>query len=109
MVDEERKLDYIPVDLCVRGMLVAAYKVCNEHPTTKSLPIYNATSIKKPSFRNMNDQKIHVKHPSRNAIMYVSVTHTSCWFLAWTIKIFEQIIPALVLDGLLRWKGRKPK
>ncbi|XP_070507994.1 fatty acyl-CoA reductase 2-like isoform X2 [Chironomus tepperi] len=109
MVDGFRKLDYISVDLCVKGMIVAAWKTWKEHQTTAEIPIYNATSSKKPSFYSMSWQKMHQVYPSNNSIMYMDMTHTKCIFLFWLIKIVEQIIPALIYDGLLRLTGKKPK
>jgi len=109
MVDGFRKLDYVPVDLCVRGMIVAAWKTWKERQVTKEIPIYNATSTKRPSFYSMSWQKLHNVYPSKNSIMYVDVTHTSYVFLFWMIKIVEQLIPAVIYDGLLRLGGRKPK
>lgn len=109
MVDKRRKLDYVPVDICVKGSIVAAWKTWKERKTTKMIPIYNSTSIKNPSFVSINDQQIHIKYPSMNTIMYIEVTHVNCSFIAWTIKIVEQIIPALILDGILRMNGKKPK
>lgn len=106
-VDESIRLDYVPVDLCVKGMIVAAWTTWKDE--VEAIPIYNASSIKNTSLVSFRDSDVIKKCPPLMAIMYQSVTITKCKFYAWIVRILESLIPAMIIDGLLMMLGKKPK
>jgi hypothetical protein len=48
-------------------------------------------------------------HPSMQCVGIPSMTFTKCVFYAWLLRIFRNLIPALILDALLLVSGNKPK
>ncbi|KAG5667724.1 hypothetical protein PVAND_015695 [Polypedilum vanderplanki] len=100
-------LDFIPVDICVKGMLIAAWKTWKDKNSL--MPIYNASNVKKASIISISKYKILKDFPPKNAIMYHDHHHTQCRFIGWIIRIIDQIIPALIIDGLLKISGKKTK
>lgn len=102
------EMNMIPVDICVKGMIVAAQNVWTETHTTT--PVYNAASIKLVTYDSLVENDGFVRdNPSMQAIGGVSVKFTTCVYYAWMLRIFRNIIPAIILDGLLCIAGKKPK
>lgn len=106
-VDENIRLDYVPVDLTVKGMIVAAWTTWKDE--IDEIPIYNASSIKNTSLVSFRNSDVIQKSPPLMAIMYQSVSITKCTFYAWIVRILESLIPAMIIDGLLMMLGRKPQ
>lgn len=106
-IQADIKLDYVPVDLCVKGMIVSSWRVFKEK--TQEIPIFNASSIKTPSLGMLQNSPEPVKYPPLMAFMYCSNTFTTCFYYAWIIRILENLIPSMILDRLLVLKGEKPK
>lgn len=109
-------IDVVPVDICVKGMIITAWK----HGKTKNssltsrfsdIPIYNASSIKSCTYYSMavTIDEILAKHPSNYIFGIPDVTFTRCIAYAWLIRLFRQIIPALIIDALLRISGNKAR
>lgn len=107
LVSRERKLDYIPVDILIKGMIIAGWKDWKEK--CEKIPIYNGAGIKKPSFDLMSYAEAHDVLPPINAVMYSGIKFAKCPAYAWIIRIIEMIIPALIIDRLLVFNGERPK
>lgn len=109
-LDGRNKMDVVPVDLCVKGMIIASWKVWKDN-AVDDIPIYNAASIKHVSYNSMclDMRKMTREIISVNMFGIPSVTFTTCFWYAWIIRIFRNIIPALMVDGILKLTGNKPK
>jgi fatty acyl-CoA reductase len=107
LTSPDRKLDYVPVDILIKAMIIAGWKDWKEK--TENLQIYNAAGVLSPSFGAMSMAKCEEIVPPINAIMYHGPKFTSCKYYAWIVRVVEMIIPAIIIDGLLVWSGEKAK
>lgn len=107
------ELDIIPVDICVKGMIIAAWKQWRDQQNllASEMPIYNATSVKVCSYNSMMMSLTDSteKYPPIKLFGIPSMTMTKCVFYAWIIRIFRCILPALIVDGFLKLTGNKPQ
>lgn len=108
-VDRYAFLDYIPVDFCVKGMIISACKTWREINYVQEIPIYNAAAIIKSSFVSFHHSDVLQKNPPLMAVMYQSAVFTKCKFFAWIVRIVENLIPALIIDCILSIGGKKKK
>lgn len=106
-MNQDNILDYVPVDICVKGMIVAGFKDFKEK--SENIPIYNGSSIKLVSLRALKDCKSIHENPPLQAISYLGITFTKCKFIFWVIKILECLIPAMILDVAAKVVGEKPR
>lgn len=107
-------LDVVPVDICVKGMIVSAFKTwkdVNALESTNEIPVINAASIKLITYDSLTFEidRLTQKHPSINSFGLPSVTFTMCPFYASLIRGFRQILPAVIVDGILKLTGNKAK
>lgn len=105
-------LNMIPIDICVKGLIVASFKVWKERAKlqTSEVPVFNAASVKFVSYTSMEVcYEVAQKNPSMKMLGIPRVTFTGCWYYAWLVRIFRNLLPALIIDGLLRLSGNKPK
>jgi alcohol-forming fatty acyl-CoA reductase len=107
-VKGERRLDYCTVDICIKGMIVASWKTWKEQDKTVEIPIYNAAKAVRPSFHSTAFINFS-EYPPLKAISYIGTSMSTCPFRVWQIRIILDLIPALVLDLLLKLSGKKPK
>lgn len=106
-IDENIIYDYIPVDLCIKSLIVAGFKDYTEK--SQMLPIYNSSSVKQASMTSLNHAQLVHDTPPVKAVMHFGMTFTKCAFVFWMIKIIEGLIPALIMDGIAKLVGIKPK
>lgn len=100
----------IPVDICIKGMIVAAYKVSKNKIEISDIPVYNAASIKCLTLRSLNMDADYIsEYPSLKAVGTQYVHITECTAYAWILRIFLNLIPALLIDGFLRLTNNKPR
>lgn len=109
-------MNVVPVDLCVKGLLIAAWKYWKDQQNQSTgviseIPVYNSASIKIISYDSMKYGMMDYveNNPSVNLIGLPSVTFTTCVYYAWIIRIFRNLIPALFLDVVLLIARQKPK
>lgn len=110
----DHNLDVVPVDICVKGMIVAAFTTWKEKLSqghAAEMHVINASSIKFITYNSllMELKGLTERHSSINCFGVPDLTYTFCPFKLWTIRIFRQIIPALIVDGILKLTGNKPK
>lgn len=107
--DADAKLNFVPVDLCVNGMILAAIDA-HMHRQHDEVPIYNAASIKCISngAYNENTAIVH-KYPSKSIVSLPGSVLTTNVPLAWILRIIFNIIPALFFDLFLRIGGKNPR
>jgi alcohol-forming fatty acyl-CoA reductase len=108
--DGNSALDVIPVDICVKGLIVSPFSYWKKEQKDK-IPIFNAASIKVLTYNSMAmDISLLARLvPSVNMFGLPHITYTTCVYYAWLIRIFRNILPALILDGILKITGNKPK
>jgi alcohol-forming fatty acyl-CoA reductase len=105
-------LDAVPVDVCVKGMIVAPFSTWKKlQIEPNDVPIINAASTKciKYYTMTMDLTRMAKETPSSNRFGVPSVVFTSCFVYAWIIRILRHIMPALIVDGILVLSGKKPK
>lgn len=112
----KQTMNVVPVDLCVKGLLIAAWKYWKDQQNQSTgviseIPVYNSASIKIISYDSMKYGMMDYveNNPSVNLIGLPSVTFTTCVYYAWIIRIFRNLIPALFLDVVLLIARQKPK
>lgn len=100
----------IPVDICIKGMIIAAFKVWKDREEIQDIPVYNAASIKRITYASILEKADFVmQHPSQKAVSTPIVIFTECTVYAWILRIFLNILPALIVDGFLCLTKNKPK
>lgn len=108
-------LDIVPVDICVKGMIVSAWKQWSQRDPSSlqfsEIAVYNAASVKNCTYDAMTmDLSAMIKtNPSVYLFGIPNITFTKCITYAWIIRIFRNLIPALIVDGLLRMTRNKPR
>lgn len=104
------EMNAVPLDVCVKGMIVASYNVWKDKKQSEEIAVYNAASVKCLTYESMMGIKpLVLKNPSMKSIGIPYVTFTKCVYYAWILRIFRNLIPAIIMDGLLCITGNKPK
>lgn len=106
------EMNTIPIDICVKGMIIAAHETYQEtfRNERKEISVYNAASVKSVRFSSITEvRETAINHPSKSIIGIPHVTFTTCSAYAWILRIFRMLIPAIIIDGLLCISGNKPK
>lgn len=110
------KLDGVPVDVCVKGMIVAAFKQWSDNQGAmetqlNTIPVYNAASMINVSYDSMSMDIVSLTlgSPSLYRFGIPDVTYTKCVIYGWAIRIFRNIIPAVIVDCLLKLSGNQPR
>lgn len=111
-VDGSNKMDVVPVDICAKSMIIAVWKKAVEQRSaleSSDIPVYNATSIKILSYTSfVFDLSQMLKEiPSVHMFGLPGFTFSTCTLYCWLIRLFRNIIPALIVDGILRLVGNK--
>lgn len=102
--------DYIPVDIVVNSIIVAAYNI--DRSSDKGLQVYHCTSSTCQPFKweyvenNINNY-LH-KYPLRSAVWYPYLKFLPSLFLFKISAIFVHFIPAYILDAITRLCGGRP-
>uniref|UniRef100_A0AAG5CS63 Fatty acyl-CoA reductase n=1 Tax=Anopheles atroparvus TaxID=41427 RepID=A0AAG5CS63_ANOAO len=102
--------DYIPVDAVVNQTLVLAWHMATNR--TQEVKVFHCTSSTSNPFkwRSVTDQIdgcLH-KYPLKSAIWYPRLKFMNSLLLYKVASIFVHILPALVLDTVLRLTGGRP-
>lgn len=104
------ELNTINVDICIKGMIVAAYKVSIEKHAIEDIPVYNAASIKCITLRSIHMDSGYIsEYPSLKAVGVMNIFFVESAIFAWLLRIFLNIIPALIIDGVLFITRNKPR
>lgn len=102
-------LELIPVDICVKGMIIASERHKKESKLSNAIPVYNAAAT-----RTLSVQKIEEVTPLLENYFFDKAIGTPGMlivpnnFIACVFRFFLQILPALIIDGLLILLKRKP-
>ncbi|XP_026465070.1 fatty acyl-CoA reductase 1-like [Ctenocephalides felis] len=104
-------LDYAPVDVVIKGLLVATWNKLTKKGPQSNLPIYNCSICDKVIKTQEEVYEIGMELYSKSPfklLWYPSCTLTSSWIKFWLLFFSFNIIPGFILDSLLKITGRKP-
>ncbi|KAG5684738.1 hypothetical protein PVAND_013952 [Polypedilum vanderplanki] len=108
--DPDNIADFTPVDVCVKAMIISAWK--RAHEPKNSLPIINCCLS---NYRNATlEQIIDMGKSLMNDIPIQKMLWapggglTRCRFKNFLKVIFVQLLPALIIDQILKAFGHKP-
>lgn len=101
-------MDIVPVDLCVKGMVIASAKHQQSHD--EEIPIYNAASTVTITIQELLElsKPLLEDHLFKASIGLPSVITCNCQYYSAILKFFLQIVPALIIDLVLRAFNKKP-
>nr|XP_019555466.2 putative fatty acyl-CoA reductase CG5065 [Aedes albopictus] len=109
---ENNRINCIPVDVSIKAIIIAAWKRANSSSSQPMLPIYNSAAevYKTASYRFLVDEceELYHKTPSSQMFWAPGGLNTNCVAAFCVVFFFSQIIPAVLLDTLLKLCGRKP-
>nr|XP_018899460.1 PREDICTED: fatty acyl-CoA reductase 1-like isoform X1 [Bemisia tabaci] len=112
MADKSAVPDYMPVDVSVKAMIVAAWLTGVRKDKEKGiLPVYNSSSrYLSISTRELNDMGMEalMKYPFPKVLWYPSCVTTKNHTCFYVNHILQHLIPALLLDNLLKLTNRQP-
>uniref|UniRef100_A0A182MC43 Fatty acyl-CoA reductase n=1 Tax=Anopheles culicifacies TaxID=139723 RepID=A0A182MC43_9DIPT len=111
LINLEKHINCIPVDVSIKAIIVAAWKrATQDAPGT--LAVYNSAAEREKTIdygRMLDDGKVLFdRTPLNNMLWAPGGTATSNKFLYYIIFFFVQLVPALFVDTLLRIAGRTP-
>lgn len=104
-------MDSVPADVVARGLIITAWKTWKDQALVEPLeiPVYNAARIQLMTYGATRSLRVLHDYPPELAIMYCATVFTTCTPYSWLIRIVESIIPAIILDTILKLSGSKPK
>ncbi|XP_076178028.1 putative fatty acyl-CoA reductase CG5065 [Ptiloglossa arizonensis] len=105
--------DFLPVDVAIKGMLTATWKRGLETITKDpSVHVYNFTSydIRRLTNRELvaMGMRVNREMPLEGIIWYPRTYLTTNRFLHYVLTMLLHVLPALLLDGVLKLTGRQP-
>uniref|UniRef100_A0A0A9Y316 Fatty acyl-CoA reductase n=1 Tax=Lygus hesperus TaxID=30085 RepID=A0A0A9Y316_LYGHE len=109
-VDSTITTDYIPVDVVVNGMVVAAWNAATTRPS--ATPIFHLTSSTSNPFQwsqltSRMDELFHT-YPLKGAVWYPALKLHSTLFMFKLSALIFHWIPAYILDTVTRVSGGRP-
>jgi alcohol-forming fatty acyl-CoA reductase len=106
----ECELNCCPVDLCVKGMIISAWKKPIVDVPSSEIAVYNCASIRVITYSlAISQAKEHSPAIPFHEIMWAPGGDlTTSRVVNYLRTIFFQVVPAILVDCILRLKGRKP-
>ncbi|XP_069702744.1 putative fatty acyl-CoA reductase CG8306 [Periplaneta americana] len=109
-ISKDLVYDYIPVDIVINELMVAAWHVGSTRPQTT--PVYHCTSSTINPFRWVSvEHKLNGylhKYPLKSAVWYPTLKLLPSLLLFRISAIFVHFIPAYILDTVTRIFGGRP-
>jgi len=105
----------VPVDMCVNGILCAAWDVAEKYSRDiqSEVPIYNYCSPKENelTWGDFTDKttKYGIMHPPLKAIWYLCYTNNPSGLMHFLSMIFLHYLPAVFIDIISMCMGKKPR
>ncbi|CAH1107542.1 unnamed protein product [Psylliodes chrysocephalus] len=111
---EEKVADIVPVDMCVSGLIAAAWDVSSKKCEMSSeVSVYNYVSTPENPITWKESIELNFIHgreyPSINSIWEVCVIFTSNLYVYWFLTIFLHTLPGLIIDCFTLITGNKPR
>uniref|UniRef100_A0A182ITL8 Fatty acyl-CoA reductase n=1 Tax=Anopheles atroparvus TaxID=41427 RepID=A0A182ITL8_ANOAO len=111
MVDLNKRINCIPVDVSIKAIIVAAWKrATSDKPG--ALPVYNSAAEREKTINYgmmLYDGKVLFDRvPLSNMLWAPGGTTTSNEYMFYVIFFFCQLLPALFVDAMLRIVGKQP-
>lgn len=102
-------IEVIPVDICVKGMIIASCKHSKRNERHAAIPVYNAAAVHLIAHEMLVQvsDSLH-DHLFNKAIGLPSLIYTDCRYYAGIMIVLQQLIPAFLIDSLLILLKRKP-
>ncbi|CAG9772724.1 unnamed protein product [Ceutorhynchus assimilis] len=104
--------DYIPVDIVIRALLMATWAKSLEKNNQLSASVYNGSNnnINNITINQLIEmgRKLCWEYPLNNVLWYPSGVVTRCYPNHILRIVLSHILPALVVDGLLKLTGNRP-
>lgn len=106
----DNRCDFTPVDVCAKAMIIAAWKKAYEKDD--KIPVYNCASygISTVKIQQIVDigKSLTEVVPFEKTIFLPGGRITSNRYVNYVKLIVLQLLPALIIDLILRLKGQKP-
>ncbi|XP_011862153.1 PREDICTED: fatty acyl-CoA reductase 1-like [Vollenhovia emeryi] len=103
--------DYMPVDLVIKAMIIAAWKR-GIQPKNNIVDVYHCSSngIKSLSLRTITNVGLEITKdiPFENVIWKSQTIITNSNFIYYILLLLLHVIPAIILDGILKLIGARP-
>ncbi|XP_052862889.1 fatty acyl-CoA reductase wat-like [Anopheles cruzii] len=111
LVDLKNRINCIPVDVSIKAIIVAAWKRASIDGAG-ALPVYNSAAAPEKTINYgmmLYDGKVLFDRvPLSNVLWAPGGTATTNKYLFYFVFFFAQIVPALLIDTLLRVTSHKP-
>lgn len=102
-------IEVIPVDICVKGMIIASWKHQKGTDRDAMIPVYNAAAVHLIAHEMLVQVSDSLyDHLFNKAIGLPSLIYTDCRYYAGIMIVLQQLIPAVLIDALLILMKRKP-
>lgn len=103
------KMAIIPVDLCVKGMIIASEKHKKDSELLGDIPVYNAAAVCESNLSSMCLVFDYVEdYYLENALGVPGIVFVQNKWLGAVLLFLFQIVPAVLVDALLLLFNRKP-
>ncbi|KAJ3639227.1 hypothetical protein Zmor_003907 [Zophobas morio] len=112
--DPNNIMDSVPVDITVKMIIISSWKQATYKDTNEKLTasFYNGSnnSLKNVNLETLFDigRKIWNEHPFDNVLWYPDCKITKCYYNYIFQMIIYQLVPALLIDGMLKLIGERP-
>ncbi|XP_055910505.1 uncharacterized protein LOC129944868 [Eupeodes corollae] len=107
-------LDVIPLDACTNFMLIFVERTSKQKRDLflEKTPVGTVSSwgVNRHTFGKMGKymSKLTLKNPLEKSVWIPDVRLTSCPFIFWVYTYLLQLLPAVIMDALLKLFGQKP-
>lgn len=107
---EDPYVNMVPVDVCVNGIIVSAYLQQEASSKTDTLPIYNCSTMNNINFGEaIKRGKTYYKDIALEQMVWLPGGNlTPFRILHWLRLVFYQLLPAVLMDFVLRNMDSKP-
>ncbi|XP_063926620.1 fatty acyl-CoA reductase 1-like isoform X2 [Zophobas morio] len=113
--DPNNILDHVPVDITAKAIIISSWKqAINKDPNQRlTASFYNGSSnngMKSISATTLNEwsKKIWNETPFDTVLWYPNTRITKYYYSYFFLMMIYQLVPALLVDGLLKLMGKRP-
>ncbi|KAJ3639231.1 hypothetical protein Zmor_003911 [Zophobas morio] len=112
--DPNNIMDCMPVDSTVKAIIISSWKQATYKDTNQKLTVsfYNSSNngMKNVNAETLVDisRKIWNECPFDNVLWYPNTKITKCYYNYFFQMIIYQLVPALLVDGILKLMGERP-